>query len=187
MSNLTPRVPNDNSTDNITMADVVGSRADNSFSGWVSNPSIVGHLKAEYYHVHDSARVYPRTDDDNPLAAITVTASATALTFGDWVEITNFDSKALLADVHHLYINTISAVDIYTIQLGTGASGSQVFWGESAFSRDTNQNRVAPVPIQGPPIPAGTKLWARLASEGGGGDSCKIKAYTHEYLGVTGN
>ena len=77
-------------------------------------------------------------------------------------------------------------VDLYVIQLGTGVAGSQVFWGESAFSRDTNQNRVAPIGVQGYPIPAGTKLWARLASEGGGGDSCKIKVYTHQYLSVTG-
>ena len=183
------KVPSDNSTDNNTVNDAIGSKCDRSFSNWQDDPprpSVIGHLVANYYHVHDASRVYPRTDDDTPLAPITVTGSATALTFGSWVEITNFDLKSVMSDVHFIYVSNISAVDTYVIQLGIGASGSQEFWGEAAFSRDTNQNRVAPIGVQGKPIPAGTKLWARLASTGGGSDTCDIKVYTHQYPSVTG-
>lgn len=175
---------------NSGIKDVIGNRDDRSFSNMLTtppNPTLIGHAKANYYHVHDASRTYPRVDDDTPLAPITVTASATALTFGAWVEITNFDTKTVLSDCHYLYIGSISDVDWYIIQLGTGESGSQEFWGESDFSRDTNQNRVAPIRIQGEPIPAGTKLWARLASVDGGSHSCKVKAYTHQYPSVTGN
>ena len=166
---------------------VIGTKEDSSFSDGMTYPSIIGHLVANYNHVHNGCRVYPRTDDDTPLAPITVTSSASALTFGSWVEITNYDAKSYLSDVHHIFIGNISGVDNYVIQLGTGTSGSQVFWGESAFFRDTNQNRVAPVNIQGPPIPAGTKLWARLASESANDYTCDIKVYSHEYPPVTGN
>jgi len=180
-------VPEIDSSENSTIFDVIGNKKDTSFSDGMQYPSIIGHMVASYNHVHNSSKVYPRTDNDTPLASITVTSSATALTFGPYTEITNFDLKTLLSDIHHVYINNISDVDEYVLQLATGESGSQVFWGESSFSRDTNQNRVAPVPIQGPPIPAGTKLWARISAEGSGSKTANIKVYTHEYPSVTGN
>lgn len=183
-------VPTANADDNEVLRDVIGNKDDKSFSDWTSNPpnpSVIGHLTAGYYHIHDASRVYPRTDDDTPLAGVTVTDGGSAWTFGAWVEITNFDTKTVMADCHHVYINNISDVDEYVLQLGIGASGSQTFWGECAFSRDTNQNRVAPCNIQGKPIPAGTKLWARLASNDGDDATCNIKVYTHQYPSVTGS
>ena len=41
-------------------------------------------------------------------------------------------------------------------------------------------------PIQGPPIPAGTRISLSLLS-GTGGDTADCKIYTHEYPSVTGN
>ena len=183
-------VPTANSTDNDSLRDVVGNKDDRAFSNWESDPpdpSIIGHLTANYYHVHDASRVYPRTDDDTPLAPITVTDGGSSWTFGSWVEITGFDSKVVMADCHFVYGNNISDVDEFVLQLGIGASGSEEFWGECAFARDTNQNRVAPLAIQGKPIPAGTKLWARLASNDGASSTCNVKVYTHQYPSVTGN
>lgn len=179
-----------NSTANETVNDVIGSKADRAFSNWPSDPphpSVIGHLTASYYHVHDASRIYPRTDDNTPLSPITVTGSATANTFGSWVEITNFDTKTVMADVHHIILGNISDNDDYVLQLGTGTSGAQVFWGECAFTRDTNQVRGSEVPIQGKPIPAGTKLWARLASTAGTSHTVAIKVFTHQYPSVTGN
>ena len=179
-----------NSTDNITINDVIGNKTDRAFSNLdpsAGDPSIIGHLVAGYYHVHDKARVYPRIDDNTPSAFLTVTGSASALTFGNWIEITGFDTKTVMADVHFIFIGGISATDDYTLQLGIGASGSQEFWGECAFTRDANQQRTGYCPIQGKPIPANTKLWARLASTDGGSKTVDIKVYTHQYPSVTGN
>ena len=182
-------IPTANSTDNAEMKDVIGNKSDRSFSNWQSDPphpSVIGHLVAMYYHIHDASRVYPRTDDDTPLAYLTITGSATALTFGAWTEITGFDSKTVMSDCHFVNVGAISASDEYFLQLGIGAAGSQVFWGENSFTRDTNQMRTSAVPIQGKPIPAGTKLWARLASTAGGSRTVDIKVYTHQYPSVTG-
>jgi hypothetical protein len=182
-------IPTANSTANAKMLDVVGNKSDRSFSNWQSDPphpSIIGHLTAQYYHIHDASRVYPRTDDNTPAAFLRVTASNTALTYGAWTEITGFDSKTVMADVHFIFIGIMSADDDYTLQLGTGANPNQAFWGECAFTRDGNQMRTGFAPIQGKPIPAGTKLWARLASTGGGEDYVEIKVYTHQYPSVTG-
>jgi len=182
--------PKDNSDLNVTINDVIGSKNDRSFSNWtkaVPDPSVIGHLVAGYYHVHDPSRIYPRTDDDTPLAPITATAAGTAWTFGSWVEITNFDLKIVMSDVHFVILGNISNVWSYVLQLGIGDSGSQIFWGECAFTRDTAQMRAAWVGIQGKPIAAGTKLWARLASSGGDGETVEFKVYTHQYPSVTGN
>lgn len=48
----------DDSSDNNTINDVIGSKNDKSFSNAnpsSSDPSVIDHLKAGYYHVHDSA------------------------------------------------------------------------------------------------------------------------------------
>ena len=182
-------IPTANSTDNAEMKDVIGNKQDRSFSNWQTDPpkpSIVGHLTAQYYHIHDASRVYPRTDDDTPLAFVTITSPASALTFGNWIEIAGFDSKSVMADVHFVFIGNISADDDYVLQLGIGANPAQAFWGECAFSRDTNQMRVGFAPIQGKPIPAGTKLWARLANTSAISRTVDIKVYTHQYPSVTG-
>lgn len=183
-------VPDANSNDNYSLRDAIGNKRDRSFSnfsdGAVPKPSVLGHLVANYYHVHDASRIYPRVDHDTPLAPITVTTSATALTFGAWVEITNFDSKVVAADVHHVILGDISANDDYVLQLGTGVSGSQAFWGECAFTRDTNQVKGSQVPIQGRPIPAGTKLWARVARTSATTATVDIKVFTHQYPSVVG-
>ena len=179
-----------NSTANTEIRDVIGNRNDRSFSNWENGnpprPSIIGHLVANYYHVHDASRVYPRTDDDNPLPYVTITGSADALTYGAWTEIAGFDTKTVMSDCHFVNIGGISANDEYHLQLGIGVAGSQVFWGENTFTRDTNQMRTSEVPIQGKPIPAGTKLWARLASTSGGSRTVDIKVYSHQYPSVTG-
>ena len=180
----TPAVAAD-STANATIADVVGNKSDKSFSDGAANPSVIGHLMAGYNHVHDSSRVHPRTSDDVPLAAITVAGHATALTFGSWVEIIAANAIDELFDMHFVLLGSISAVDDYVLQLGYGASGSEVFWGECAFTRDTNQMRASWVPIQGPPVSANTRIAARLASTGGGADSADVKLYTHKYPNVT--
>lgn len=180
-------VPTADSTANAKMLDVIGNKNDKSFSNGNVYPSVIGHLMAAYYHVHDASRVYPRTDDNTPVAFLRVTASNTALTYGAWTEIAGYNSKTVMSDVHFIFVGIMSADDDYTLQLGIGATGSQVFWGECAFTRDGNQMRTGFAPIQGKPIPAGTKLWARLASTGGGEDYVEIKVYTHEYANVTGN
>ena len=112
---LTSSVTVANSNNNESLNDVFGNRDDRSFSnfsnGSVPRPSAMGHLVANYYHIHNSSRVYPRTDDNTPLASITVTTSASALTFGAWVEITNFDAKTVMADIHHIILGNISGDD----------------------------------------------------------------------------
>ena len=97
-------VVSENSSKNKSIKDVIGNKNDTSFSDGSNTPSLIGHLVAAYNHIHDKARVYPRTSDNVPAAFLTVTGSATALTYGSWAEVTGYDSKTLLSDIHFIFI-----------------------------------------------------------------------------------
>lgn len=49
---------------NIMQSSVIGTKEDKSFSNGVTNPTVIGHLKAGYYHIHDSAKVWPSGPQD---------------------------------------------------------------------------------------------------------------------------
>jgi len=99
-----------NSHDNYSVSDAVGNRLDTSFSGGIynNNPSLVGHAKAGYYHIHSPAKVYPTLDD-----AVTVTASATGWTLGTKVVIVPADTITEYFDIHWVLVHAISATDEY--------------------------------------------------------------------------
>ena len=173
--NIVNNIAAPDSVSNNTYRDVIGNKKDNTLSG-PANDSLYGIAAfMAYYHVHNPSLIYPR--DASP---ITVTSGAGAWNQGSKVEIINNTVKTEAFDVHFINLATISAVDDYVLKLYQGEAGSEVFWGECSFSRDTNQMRAAFVPIQGPPMGENTRVSASLLS-GTGSDSADVKIYTHEY------
>jgi len=173
--NIVNNIAAPDSVSNNTYRDVIGNKKDNTLSG-PANDSLYGIAAfMAYYHVHNPSLIYPR--DASP---ITVTSGAGAWNEGSKVEIINNTVKTEAFDVHFINLATISAVDDYVLKLYQGEAGSEVFWGECSFSRDTNQMRAAFVPIQGPPMAKNTRVSASLLS-GTGSDSADVKIYTHEY------
>jgi len=170
-------VPAPNSSDNNFIRDVLGNKSDKNLLGPGASSlyQLAGYMA--YYHVHNPSLVYPR-DNDPEL----ITAGLGAWTEGLKVEIIASGVKSNPFDMHFVILGAISQVDDYVIKLYIGDSGQEVFWGECAYSRDTNQMRAAFVPIQGPPIAAGTRISASLLS-GNGSNTTAIKIYTHEYPG----
>lgn len=167
-----------NSTGNTYLSDIIGNRTDTSFSNGTQTPSIIGHLTAAYNHIHSSSIIYPRDDD-----SVSITAASGSWNEGTKTEIVPASTITYLFDIHWIIVGTISAVDDYVVKLYTGDSGSEVFWGEAAFSRDSNQVRGSQFPVQGHPIPANTRISASLLS-GSGNNTVDIKVYTHEYQPV---
>lgn len=169
-------LPTKDSSSNRNINQTIGNKEDNPFSDNQMNPSIVGHLKASYYHIHNASVVYPIQADPVQLTAGT----------GAWTEGVNTEIIAALAknnfsfDIHHVILGDVSANDDYEVRLYTGNSGSEVLWGTCAFTRDSNQVKGSQIPIQGSPIPKGTRISATLSSRNGG-NTANIKIYTHEY------
>lgn len=178
-----PGVPSEDSAANNNIADVIGNKTDSSFSDSVT-PSIIGHLRAGYYHVHDSAKVYPVGADP-----VTVTdkndVGVTPWGHGTIVEIIPADTITVKFDIHWVLISDISAPDDYELKLYKGAAASEELIATIAFARSSNFSQEGSQPIQVAPIPANTRISASLASGDSDGASCKIKLYYHTYPDVT--
>jgi len=173
----TQSVPTINSGDNDLLRDVVGNKEDTSFSGGshASNPSIVGHLKAGYYHVHSSAKVAPSLAD-----SIVLTTSASAWTLGNKVQIIPAEGAGSMAkwfDIHWIVVHSISAVDEYELVLWAN-DNTEI--GRICFVKTAAQAQEGNLPIQIPPQAPGTKISASVASKSGS-DTVSIKLYYHEY------
>jgi len=164
-----------NSMTSLTINQVIGNKADANLSGPGTDSlyGIAGFML--YHHVHSPSLVYPRD-----AAPITLTAGTGAYTEGAKTQIIAAETKTNAFDIHYVILGAISAVDDYVVKIYQGAEGEEVFWGECSFFKDTNQVRGSDVPIQGPPIAAGTRISATLMS-GTGDTTVNVKIYTHEY------
>jgi hypothetical protein len=169
-------VPAINSLNNDYIRDVLGNKNDNSLQdpGAASLYQIAAYMA--YYHVHNQSLIYPR--DGAPESVI---AGAGAYNEGAKYEIIPADEIDKSFDIHFANLGAISEVDDYVLKLYTGDAGSEEFWAECSFSRDTNQMRAAYIPIQGDPIPPNTRVSATLMS-GNGSNNVQLKLYTHRYL-----
>ena len=161
------------STNNISINDVIGNKSDTATGqGCNGNTSLMALNKLGFYHVHSSSVIYPRD-----AAPVTLTSGAGAYNEGTKVEVIPASTITDPFDIHWIIAGEISAQDDYVVKLYTGGAGSEVFWGEAAFSRDSNQVRGSQFPVQGNVIPANTRISASLLS-GTGSDTVEIKLYT---------
>jgi len=161
---------------NVFIKDVIGNKEDSSFSDFAAHPSIVGHLKASYYHVHGNSFTIP----DN--APITVTPGNGAYVYGAPVEIGAYATTVY--DVHWLQVSDIDNNGYYNLQL-CNVDGTAVYGKTSCF-RTNNFTQEGNVPIQISPVPKGTTLYARLGvSTGNIAHTVAVKLFCHPYNDLT--
>ena len=183
-------VPDVDSACNTYLRDVVGNKSDKSFSNGSTTPSVIGHLKAGYYHIHDSAKVWPTgtgADAEKGADPVTLTSNAvTAWLHGVKSEILPASTITTWFDIHWLVISNASEVDDYELRLYSGASGSETEIARIAFSRNAVQDRASVyIPVQIPPQDENTRISASLSCADGDGATCGVKFYYHTYPDVT--
>ena len=132
-------------------------------------------MRAGNYHIHNKSLIYPRDADP-----VLVTAGVGAWAEGAKAEIIATGVKTNMFDIHHIILGNVNANDDYVLKLYYDEGAGDVFWGEAAFTRDSVQYKAPDLPIQGRPIPVGSKISATLMS-GNGANTAYIKIYTHEY------
>ena len=165
-------VPLPSSSDNITIKDVIGNKTDKSFSDLNFNPSIIGHLKASYFHAHGNSFTLPEN------APVTVAPAGTAYVYGTPVLVGAYADTAF--DVHWVQLSGISNNGFYNIQL-CNVDGTVVYGKTSAF-RDNNFTQAGNVPIQISPQPKNTAIYARVGvSTGNTGHTIQVKLFCHPY------
>lgn len=183
-------VPAANSAENLYLRDVVGNKTDKSFSNGSGAPSVIGHLTAGYYHIHDAAKVWPTgtgADAGKGAAPITLTSNAvTAWLHGNKTQIIPVNQIPVWFDIHWMVIGGAASPDDYELRLFKGLAEAEIEIGRVAFSRNAVQDRATVyIPIQIPPQAANTRISASLACGDGDGATCTVKVYYHSYPDVT--
>ena len=159
---------------------VLGNRTDRSFKG-APHATVIGHLKAGYYHIHSPCVVYPNGGPLSGASPITITSSATAWLHGAKAVVLDTGDVADWFDIHWVIASTASAAGDYEIILYSGLSTAEVEVARIAFSRNAAADRSsAYLPVQIPPQPAGARITASLACSEGSATT-QIKVYTHTY------
>jgi hypothetical protein len=169
--------PATNSADNPDFRYVIGSKLDASYAG---GTSLFAHAHTLEDHVHSTQLVRPDLAN-----AVTVTGHANAWTYGvlsgDIIPAAGPGSMASPFDIHGIAINTISANDQYQLALVKTVGGVDTVIMEVSFVRESPQLTSMHIPVQTPLMAAWTQIRAKLASAGGGGDTCGIKVRLHVY------
>jgi hypothetical protein len=171
-------VPSADSSNNSKIRDVVGNKSDDALLGPGSSSLYLLAGYMGYYHVHSPSICYPRDADSATLTAVN---DGNTWSEGSKVEIIPVNTINDPFDIHFVLLGDISANSEYVVKLYYGGVGSETFWGECAFTRDTNKVRGSQIPIQGPPVPANARISASLLSENNNGETVDIKLYTHSY------
>jgi hypothetical protein len=149
--------PSADSPDGFIIRDVLGNKSDTSFSGGSHNPSVMGHLRAAYYHVHGNSFTIP----DN--APVTVAPGNGAYVYGAPVEIGTYATASF--DVHWVQVSDMDDNGYYNLQL-CNVDGT-VIYGKTSMFRDGNFVQEGNVPIQISPAPKGTVMYATIRSKHG--------------------
>ena len=171
-----------NSTANTEIKDIIGNKQDHSFSNYQNHPSVVGHLKAGYYHIHDSAKLYPKLADAVPIDNDDGAGSpAGAWTEGDKQTLIAANEISKPFDIHWVKIFSISDNDEYVLTLYNGETEI----GCVGFAKFNNFISHLDTIIQIPPQAANSAITATLAAKGGvAARDIIVKVFYHEYPDV---
>lgn len=169
-------VPVADAATNTVMRDAIGNKDDTSFSGFMAQPSVMGHLRAAYYHVHGQSFTIP----DN--APVTVAPGNGAYVYGAPESIGTYATSAF--DVHWVQVSDLDNNGYYNLQLCN--SDGSVIYGKTSMFWDNNFVQEGNVPIQIIPLPKSTAIYARLgASTGNIAHTVAVKLFAHPYPDLT--
>jgi hypothetical protein len=175
-------IPTADATTNTNHRDVIGNKEDAAVTTVGTTKSAMAYLKGLINeveiltdHIHGAMKVYPTL-----AAGVTVTGNATAWTLGNATEIVPANTITSPFDIHFIEIEAVSATDVYEVVLYSGAS-ADVEIGRFRTSKDSANTSFPPVSFMCPLQPANTKISAKCASSGGGGDTITISIGYHLY------
>ena len=168
-----PKVPATvNSTDNVTISDVIGSKLDTQ-----AGDSLAGRSYAVYQHLHSPSWVRPT------LAAGVELTAGLAWVLGASQQIISAagaDAMVKPFDIHWCNVEIVSHSAVYEVVLYYDIGAGAVEWGRCRTSRQAVQAGSPPGPVQGPILPAGTPITAAVASSQAGA-TCRVSLEGHTY------
>ena len=147
---------------------------------WNGGRTVLGYTNATYKHIHNPSYVYP--NDCTLVSAIT---SATANTFGDFVELVPENGITVPFDIHWANIQDISASGTYIVELHEVSNAdlqvSEKYLGSFSISRQDNFTRSFSKYTQIPVVHANTRIGVRAKKSGAGAGTISFNTEYHDY------
>ena len=143
-----------------------------------STKTVLGYNNAIYKHIHNPSYILP-----NDCTTIDVTSSATANTFGDFVEIVSETDRAI--DFHWANIVEVTELGVYIIELhevdATDLQVSEKYLGSISVSRLDIFTKASQVSVQVPVMPTGKRIACRVKRGTAGAGTVKFNLTYHDY------
>jgi len=128
-------------------------------------------------HAHGSSKVYPTMAD----GVVVIGGVAPWTVEDDTTEVIPSGVTTDYFDIHYVNVEAVSASDVYELVLFAGAIGSEVEISRMRTVRTSTPSGVSSHPVQGPIQDAGTRISAKVASDGGSAEAMTITVTYHHY------
>ncbi len=144
---------------------------------WTFHQTLLGYSNSSYKHIHNPGYCTPSDG-----TAKSVTSSATAGTFGNYVDVVTAGQINRAFDIHWLSVTDMDT-GLYIIELHRldGAGASEELLCQVPASRTDNFSRVGEVYTQIPVQPADARIGARCLRSTAGAGTVQFVAHYHDY------
>ena len=148
-------VPDMDSSDNITIRDVIGSKADTH-----DGDSLYARAHIIDEHAHKAAGVFPTLANGE-----VIVGAANAWALGSFKEIVPANGISSNFDIHYITVEAVSVSDVYEIILYAGTT--EIGRVRIAFIDVANSSTLPSIPFQCGIQPANTQIQAKSANKTG--------------------
>jgi hypothetical protein len=142
--------------------------------------TVLGYNNAAYKHIHNPSYVWP--DDCTLVSAV---SSATADTFGDFVELIGEGDIDRAFDIHWANIENITENGVYIVELHEVSNAdlqvSEKYLGLFSVSRRDNFTRSFTKYTQIPVVSSNKRIGARVKKSGAGAGTVVFNVEFHDY------
>ena len=147
---------------------------------WNGGGSILGYSNSTYKHIHNPSYVYPTN-----CSLVTPTTSATANTFGAFVELVPQNGITVAFDIHWANIQDISGNGTFIVELHEVSNAdlqvSEKYLGAFTVSRQSTFTRSFQVYTQIPVVAANKRVGARVKQSTASAESVSFNVVYHDY------
>ena len=147
---------------------------------WNFSNTLLGYSNVTYKHIHNSTYVYPAN-----CTLVSPTTSATANTFGAFVELVPTNGITVAFDIHWANIADIGGNGDFIVEFHEVSNAdlqvSEKYLGALPVSRQSTFTRSFHVYIQIPVVAANKRVGVRVKQSNAAADSVSFNVVYHDY------
>ena len=159
--------------------DIITSLGD-STQLWGANNTVLGYANSTYKHIHNPSYVYPAD-----CSLVTPISSATANTFGDFVELVGTGGITVAFDIHWANVQNISGNGTFLVEIHEVSDAdlqvSEKYLGAFTVSRSGVFTVSFQVYTQIPVVSANKRIGVRVKQSNASDESVSFNVVYHNY------